>query len=51
MQTELLSLHAKDVQAHPDKLEPLTAELKANVDMLVKDVEIVLSEPLMDGDG
>lgn len=50
MQTEFLSMLGNGIEAHPDKLEPFTAELRANVDTLVKGVEVDLNEPLMDGD-
>jgi antitoxin PrlF len=50
MQTEFLSMLANDIEAHFDKLEPFTLELKANVDKLVKDVEVDLSQPLIEGD-
>lgn len=48
--SEFLSFVARDMQAHPEKLEPLSASLRKSVDALVQGVEIDLDAPLLDED-
>ena len=45
-----LSFIANDMQAHPEKLQPLTAAMRESVDALVEGVEFDLDAPLMDED-
>jgi antitoxin PrlF len=45
-----LSFIARDMQAHPERLEPLSASMRVSVDALVEGVEIDLDAPLLDED-
>ena len=45
---EFLSFLARDMQAYPERLEPLSASMSESVDVLVKGVEIDLDAPLLD---
>ncbi len=45
---EFLSFIARDMQAHPERLEPLSASMRESVDALVQGVEIDLDAPLLD---
>ena len=47
---EFLSFIARDMQNHPEKLEPLSASMRESVDALVQGVEIELDVPLLDED-
>lgn len=47
---EFLSFIARDIQAHPERLEPLSASMRESVDALVQGVEIDLDAPLLDED-
>lgn len=47
---EFLSFIARDMQAHPERLEPLSASMRESVDALVQGVEINLDAPLSDED-
>ncbi|WP_334031132.1 type II toxin-antitoxin system PrlF family antitoxin [Alteromonas sp. P256] len=47
---EFLSFIARDMQAHPERLEPLSASMRESVDALVQGVEIDLDAPLLDED-
>ncbi|WP_218309703.1 type II toxin-antitoxin system PrlF family antitoxin [Alteromonas antoniana] len=47
---EFLSFIASDMQAHPERLQPLTASMRESVEALVEGVEIDLDAPLMDED-
>ncbi len=47
---EFLSFIARDIKAHPEKLEPLSASMRESVDALVEGVEIDLDAPLLDKD-
>ena len=47
---EFLSFIARDMQAHPERLEPLSASMRESVDALVQDVEFDLDAPLLDED-
>lgn len=47
---EFLSFIARDMQAHPERLEPLSASMRESVDALVQSVEIDLDAPLLDED-
>lgn len=47
---EFLSFMARDMQAHPEKLAPLSANLRESVDALIEGVEIDLDAPLLDED-
>lgn len=47
---EFLSFIARDMQAHPERLEPLSASMRESVDALVEGVEIDLDAPLLDED-
>ncbi len=47
---EFLSFLAHDIQANPDKIQPLTASMRESVDALVEGVEIDLDAPLSDED-
>lgn len=45
---EFLSFIARDMKAHPERLEPLSASMRESVDALVEGVEIDLDAPLLD---
>lgn len=45
---EFLSFIARDMKAHPERLEPLSASMRESVDALVEGVEIYLDAPLLD---
>jgi antitoxin PrlF len=47
---EFLLFIARDMQAHPERLEPLSASMRESVDALVEGVEIDLDAPLLDED-
>ncbi|MBE0380525.1 type II toxin-antitoxin system PrlF family antitoxin [Pseudoalteromonas prydzensis] len=47
---EFLSFIARDMQAHPERLEPFSASMRESVDALVENVEIDLDAPLLDED-
>lgn len=47
---EFLSFIARDMKAHPERLEPLSASMRESVDALVEGIEIDLDAPLMDED-
>ena len=47
---EFLSFIARDVKAHPERLETLSASMRESVDALVEGVEIDLDAPLLDED-
>ena len=47
---EFLSFIARDMKAHPERLEPLSASMRESVDALVEGVEIDLDSPLLDED-
>ncbi|MGO2372301.1 MAG: type II toxin-antitoxin system PrlF family antitoxin [Pseudoalteromonas prydzensis] len=47
---EFLSFIARDMQAHPERLEPFSASMRESVDALVEGVEIDLGAPLLDED-
>ena len=47
---EFLSFIARDMKAHPERLEPLSASMRESVDALVQGVEIDLDAPLLDED-
>jgi antitoxin PrlF len=47
---EFLSFIARDMKAHPERLEPLSASMRESVDALVEGVEIDLDAPLSDED-
>lgn len=47
---EFLSFIANDMQAHPERLQPLTATMRESVDALIEGVEIDLDAPLLDED-
>lgn len=47
---EFLSFIARDMKAHPERLEPLSASMRESVDALVEGVEIDLDAPLLDED-
>ena len=47
---EFLSFVARDMQAHPERLESLSASMRESVDALVEGVEIDLDAPLLDED-
>lgn len=47
---EFLSFMARDMQAHPERLEPLSASMRESVDTLIEGVEIDLDAPLLDED-
>ena len=44
---EFLSFIARDMKAHPERLEPLSASMRESVDALVEGVEIDLDSPLL----
>lgn len=48
--SEFLSFVARDMQAHPERLKPLSASMRESVDALVEGVEIDLDAPLLDED-
>ncbi|TDP40808.1 AbrB family transcriptional regulator [Idiomarina aquatica] len=47
---EFLSFIARDMQVHPERLEPLSASMRDSVNALVEGVEIDLDAPLLDED-
>lgn len=47
---EFLSFLAQDMQTHPERLQPLTANMRNSVETLVEGVEIDLDAPLTDED-
>ncbi|PKH00152.1 type II toxin-antitoxin system PrlF family antitoxin [Paraglaciecola sp. MB-3u-78] len=47
---EFLSFIANDMQAHPERLKPLTASMRESVESLVEVVDIDLDAPLPDQD-
>ena len=47
---QFLCFLANDMQAHPEKLQPLTASMQESVEALLAGVEIDLDAPLMDED-
>lgn len=47
---EFLSFIASDMQAHPERLQPLTASMRESVEALVSGVLVDLDAPLMDED-
>lgn len=47
---DFLAFIASDMQAHPEKLQPLTASMRDSVEELVEGVEIDLDAPLMNED-
>ncbi|MEG3766379.1 type II toxin-antitoxin system PrlF family antitoxin [Alteromonas sp. 14N.309.X.WAT.G.H12] len=47
---EFLSFIASDMQAHPERLQPLTASMRESVEALVSGVGVDLDAPLMDED-
>lgn len=47
---EFLSFIARDMQANPEKLEPLSASIRESVDALVEGVEFDFDAPLLDED-
>ena len=47
---DFLSFIARDMKAHPERLEPLSASMRESVDALVEGVEIDLDSPLLDED-
>ena len=47
---DFLSFIARDMQPHPEKLEPLSASMRESVNTLVHGVEIDLDAPLLDED-
>lgn len=48
--SEFLSFIANDMQAHPERLEPLSPSMRDSVDSLVQGVEIDLDVQLLDED-
>jgi antitoxin PrlF len=47
---EFLSFLARDIQANPEKIEPLSVSMRKNVDELIEGVEIDLNTQLLDED-
>lgn len=47
---EFLSFIARDMKAHPERLEPLSASMRESVDALVEGIEFDLDAPLLDED-
>jgi antitoxin PrlF len=47
---KFLALIASDMQASPERLEPLSASMRESVDALIEGVEINLDAPLLDED-
>lgn len=47
---EFLLFIARNMQAHPERLEPLSTSMRESVDALVEGVEIDLDAPLLDED-
>jgi antitoxin PrlF len=47
---EFLAFIARDMQANPGKVEPLSASMRESVDALVQGVDIDLDAPLLDED-
>ena len=43
---EFLSFLADDMQQHPQHIQPLSADMKAEVDELISDIDIDLNAPL-----
>lgn len=47
---EFLAFIARDIQAHPEKVEPLSTSMRESVSELIQGVEVDLDAPLLDED-
>ena len=45
---EFLAFLAKDIENNPEKLKPLTTDMKARVDALIAGLDVDLNEVLLD---
>ncbi|GAW95733.1 MULTISPECIES: type II toxin-antitoxin system PrlF family antitoxin [Colwellia] len=45
-----LAFVASDMQKHPEKLQPLTANMRDSVELLTTDIQVDLGAPLSDDD-